>query len=104
MEEGPRILLLALLSLWLFIWGYSFAALILTEPVGTGFLAGFNRVTTFLGWQLFAALPALAAWGVGRKWPKGSGVRIVSRIPVQLALGLAAIGTGLILWARFVVG
>jgi hypothetical protein len=55
-------------------------------------------MTAFLGWQLAAALPAFAAWAVGRGWPKGSGVRQVARVPLQLALGLAAVIGGLILW------
>lgn len=98
--EGKRLLLLLLLALWVLMWGYSFAAFATTPAAGDGFARGLNRVTAFFGWQMAAALPAFAAWIVGRDWPKGSGVRIATRIPLQLALGLAAVVIGPILFAR----
>jgi hypothetical protein len=58
-----------------------------------------TRVTAFLGWQMAAALPAFAAWVMGRDWPMGSGVRRWSRVPLQLALGLAVVAGALVLWA-----
>lgn len=99
--EGKRLLLIGLLSVWALAWGFSFVAYATTEPSGDGFVRGMNRVTAFFGWQLAAAMPAFAAWVIGRDWPRGSGVRFVSRVPIQLALGLAAVVAGLILWARF---
>ncbi len=99
-SEGKRLLLMGLLAAWALAWGYSFVAFATTAPTGDGFGRGLNRVTLFFGWQLAAALPAFAAWVIGRGWPKGSGVRFVSRVPIQLALGLAAVVAGLILWAR----
>jgi hypothetical protein len=47
------------------------------------------------GWSV----AAFVAWVLGRDWPKGSGVRQWSRVPIQLALGLAAVLGGLALWA-----
>jgi hypothetical protein len=100
-DAGPRFILMALMALWLVLWGWSFLAFRLTPPEGDGFLRGMNRVLIFFGWQLAAALPAFAAWVVGRRWPKGSGTRWISRVPILLALGLAAIVGGLIGWASF---
>lgn len=97
--DAKRLVLLGLLTLWAVTWGLSFYALATTEPTGDGFLRGTNRMSAFLGWQLAAALPAFGAWGLGRDWPKGSSVRQLSGVPLQLALGLAAVIGGLILWA-----
>lgn len=97
--DAKRLVLLGLLTLWAVAWGLSFYAFATTEPAGDGFLRGANRMSAFLGWQMAAALPAFGAWAVGRDWPKGNGVRQVSRVPLQLALGLAAVFGGLILWA-----
>jgi len=94
--DAKRLLLMVLLAFWALAWGYSFAAFATTPPAG-----GTNRSSVFFGWQLAAALPAFAAWIIGRGWPAGSSVRYVSRVPLQLALGLAAVVAGLILWARF---
>ena len=92
--DARRLALLGLLTLWAVLWGLSVHALAKTAPGGDG-----GRMTAFLGWQLAASLPAFAAWILGRGWPKGSGVRYVSGVPLQLALGLAAVIGGLILWA-----
>lgn len=101
MNDRKRLLLMALLGVWLLLYGYSFWAFATTPKTGDGFTRGLNRVTTFFGWQLAAAIPAFAAWAVGRDWPRGSGVRYVSRVPILLALGLVAVIGGLIVWARF---
>ena len=97
--DAKRLALMGLLALWATLWGLSFYAFARIPPEGDGFLRGTNRMTAFLGWQLAAALPAFAAWVVGRTWPGESGVRMVSRVPLQLSLGLAAVIGGLILWA-----
>ena len=97
-DDVRRLVLMGLLTLWAVLWGLSFYALATGAP-GGGIARGGNRMTAFLGLQMAAALPAFAAWAVGRGWPKGSGVRQVARVPLQLALGLAAVTGGLILWA-----
>jgi hypothetical protein len=97
-EDVRRLVLMGLLTMWTMLWGLSLYALATTGGPGEGLARGTNRMTAFLGWQLAAALPAFAAWAVGRGWPKGSGVRQVARVPLQLALGLAAVIGGLILW------
>jgi len=92
-QDARRLALMGLLTLWAVLWGLSVYAIATMSPGGAG-----GRMTAFLGWQLAAALPAFAAWVIGRGWPKGSGVRAVARVPLQLALGLAAVIGGLILW------
>ena len=98
-RDGQRLLLMSLLAVWGLVWGYSFFVLAAYPPSGSGFARGMNRVTTFYGLQLLATLPAFAAWAVGRSWPKDSGVRYASRLPLQLASALGAVVGGLILWA-----
>jgi hypothetical protein len=88
------------LALWAASWAMSFYAYATNAPTGDGFVRGLNRVTAFLGWQLAAAVPAFAAWILGRDWPRGTGVRIVSRMPIQLALALAVALGGILLVVR----
>lgn len=89
-EDGRRLALMGLLALWAVLWGLSVHAIATLEPGA--------RMTGFLGFQMAAALPAFAPWVMSRAWPKGSGVRVVARVPLQLALGLAAVIGGLMLW------
>ena len=98
--DGRRFGLMALLALWAVLWGWSFVSYATTPPSDFGFTRGLNRVTAFLGWQLAALLPAYAAWVLGRAWPGGSGVRLATRIPLQLGLGLFAVLAALVLWAQ----
>lgn len=93
--EGRILLLMAVLALWTLLWGLSVYALVTLPAEG----AGPPRVRAFLGLQMAAALPAFAAWAIGRRWPAGSGVRAVVRVPIQLSLGLGAVVGGLMLWA-----
>lgn len=96
-------LLMAMLALWLVAWGYSLVFLALTQPTGDGFTRGMNRITGFLGWQGVAGMLAIAVWGVGRGFPKGSGVRKVSIFPLGMVLVLLLAIAGLVLWGRFAV-
>jgi hypothetical protein len=102
-SDGRRLILMACLALWALMWGWSVVVLATpestAEPTGEGVVRGMTRATSFLGWQMAAALPAFAAWVLGRDWPEESGVRRWSRVPIQLALGLAAVLGGLALWA-----
>lgn len=86
--------LAGILALWVLTFGWSVIGAWGMESSGDGFTRGLNRVTHFLGWQAIAACLALAAFGVGRGWPKGSGARAVSRLPLWcvaiLALAIAA--------------
>jgi drug/metabolite transporter (DMT)-like permease len=97
--EGRRFLLMAVLAVWAVLWGLSVYALATLPAEGEP-----PRMTAFLGLQLAAALPAFAAWAIGRAWPEGSSVRAVSCVPLRLALGLGAVVGGLMLWAGLMSG
>jgi drug/metabolite transporter (DMT)-like permease len=84
---------MALLTLWVVLWSLSFYAAATLPSDGEG-----SRMFAFLGLQSAASLPAFAAWVLGRRWPRGSSVRMVVRVPLQLALGLGAVVGGLMLW------
>jgi len=103
-DDARRLWVMFLLALWAMAFAGAFAAWWLTPPSGDGFTRGMNRITIFLGWQGIAGMLALATWGVGRGFPKGSPARRLSRWPLALALVLVAGLVALILWARFLAG
>jgi drug/metabolite transporter (DMT)-like permease len=90
---------MTVLALWAVLWGTSVYALATLPAEGAP-----SRMTAFLGLQLAAALPAFAAWAIGRAWPEGSGVRSVVRVPLQLTLGVGAVLGALVLWAALMSG
>lgn len=89
-NREPVLVLSLLLAAWAMAFVWSLIGAYLAVPTGDGFTRGFNRVTHFLGWQAVAGLFGLAAFGVGRSWQKGSGLRNVSVWPLRLALVLLA--------------
>ena len=92
---------MVMIALWLAASAYSVAFLINVEPTGDGFTRGLNRVSGFLGWQGVAGMLAFAVWGVGLGFPKGSGIRRISAVPLGMALALILLLIGLVIWARF---
>ena len=52
-----------------------------------------SKTRAFLGWQGIAGIAAVALYGVGLAWEKGSAARNLSRWPLILAV-LVALGTG----------
>ncbi|MEL7027306.1 MAG: hypothetical protein AAGO57_08790 [Pseudomonadota bacterium] len=89
-EPKQNLFILAgILTFWVLAFGWSVFGSWAMEPTGDGFTRGSNRLVNFLGWQAIATCLALAAFGVGRAWPKGSGTRVVSRLPLWLACALA---------------
>lgn len=89
-KREPVLILSLLLAAWAMAFGWSLIGAYVAAPTGDGFSNGLNRVTHFLGWQAVAGLFGLAAFGVGRAWPRGSGLRQVSVWPFRLALLLLA--------------
>ncbi|MEO0692488.1 MAG: hypothetical protein AAFY90_06405 [Pseudomonadota bacterium] len=102
-NDTRMLLLIGLGAVWVLAYGYSFAVFALTEPTGDGFVRGMNRVRVFFGWQGVAGMLAIAIWGLGRQWPKGSPARRISLVPIGLALLLIAGISGLILWTQVTV-
>jgi len=87
--------LMVFLAIWVGAFGYSFTFLMI-EPTGSGFTRGMNRTAGFFGWQGIAAMLAFALWAIGRSFPKRSGVRRISAVPLGMTLALILILLGYI--------
>lgn len=81
-------ILMGLLALWLAAYGYSIVVLLGTDPPMDGVARSTDRWTVFLGWQGVAGITATAIWGVGRGFPKRTGIRRISAVPLGMALAL----------------
>ena len=92
---------LILSVLWASVYVISIIVLQTTEPTGDGFTRGLNRLTAFLGWQVFAAVIAVGVWIAGNSLPKGSQARLFSRVPAALATVLILVITGVIIFAGY---
>ncbi len=99
-QETRTLLLMVLLAVWVAIYGYSLFFLMTTPVSGDGFTRGLNRVTGFLGWQGVAGMVAFACWGIGWSFPKGSGIRRMSGVPLGLVLALLFVGVGMVMFGR----
>lgn len=101
MSDGRRFLATCLAALWLLAFLYAFVAFWTTPPEGEGFVRGMNKPIVYLGWQGVAGMLALALWGVGRGWAKGSSARRLTSVPLALAL-LHVVGIVVIFfWAGY---
>jgi len=87
LQDGKTLALMVLLALWAAAWGYSLVPLF-HAPSDEGLARGMTRAKGFFGWQAIAGMIALALWGIGRSFPKRSGIRRVSGIPFAMALAL----------------
>lgn len=68
---------------WILTFGQSFASY---------FRGGEMAVTGLLGWQAVAGLMAIPILVLGRHWPPGTSVRLLSHAPIGLAtLALIAV-------------
>lgn len=95
----PLWLLALVLAAWALAFGWSGVAAFTTPPSGDGFTRGMNRVSLFLGWQGVAFLLGFTGFALGRGWPKGSGIRRVSAVPLWVTLLLVAAIGARIGWA-----
>jgi hypothetical protein len=100
-NDTKRLILTVLLAAWVMAFAYAFVHFATVLPTGDGFHRGANRITGYLGWQGIAGLVALAVFAVGRGWPKGSGVRRLTWVPLALALAHVAAIVAVIIWAGF---
>ena len=98
-EERRTMMLMALMALWLAAYGYSIVHLLTTAPIGSGFTRGLNRITGFLGWQGVAGMLAFGCWGLGWSFPKRSGIRRASAVPIILAAALVLVLLGMAMFA-----
>ncbi len=94
-EERRSMILMGLLALWVAAWGYSVFVLA-TAPAPAGeTVRGLNRASGFLGWQGVAGMIAFACWGIGWSFPKKSGIRRISAVPLGMALALVVAVVGM---------
>lgn len=96
-----RKLTYVILTLWAGVYVWSFIALKITEPSDFGFTAGLNRITTFLGWQFFAGLVSIFAFGLSFEFAPRSLARWLVRVPFILAILLLIVILGIIGYAWF---
>ncbi|GAB5468176.1 MAG: hypothetical protein Kilf2KO_12060 [Rhodospirillales bacterium] len=85
-----KTLIIALALLWCLFFAWSFVDYAITEPTGSGFVRGINRLAGFLGWQVAAFLVALAAFAAARLQPQGlsRGVRRLANLPFYVTAAL----------------
>ena len=99
-SDGKRFLLMALGARWVMSFVYAFVAAATTPEQISESDVGLNRFGAFLEWQAVACIIAVAVFGVGIAWEKGSAVRRLTYLPVLLALILAAGVIGAAIWSQ----
>ncbi|MBT8418548.1 MAG: hypothetical protein KJO42_14005 [Silicimonas sp.] len=100
MSDARRLLLAVLYAAWVMVFVYAFFAYARAPYEGAGFPDGLNKPAVYLGWQGIAGMLAIAVFGVGWGWPKGSAVRGLAVVPLVIAgLHLLAIAV-VIFWAE----
>ncbi|CAN0604036.1 unnamed protein product, partial [Ectocarpus sp. 12 AP-2014] len=58
-----------------------------------------RSIAVFIGWQGIAGLIAVALFGVGSGWQKGSSTRRLSRLPLWIALTQMAVFGAILVWS-----
>lgn len=96
-SESTQLLLMVLLALWVATVGYSFTYLFVAAE-SSGFTRGSERITGFLGWQGLGGMFALAIWNIGRSYPKESGARRISKLPIHMAVLLILVLIGMVVY------
>ncbi len=97
-QDTRTLLLMGLLALWAVVFAYSVYFLFITPATDDGFSRGLSRINGFLGWQGVAGMLGFACWGIGWSFPKGSGIRRVSALPLGMALALVIVVVGMVMF------
>ena len=98
MSDSRRLLLRVMCSLWVFVFVYALVTILGAVPLAGGFPEGVDRVMVYLGWQGIAGMLAVAVFGIGRGWPRGSSVRGMTTVPLAIAsVHVVAVGV-FMLW------
>ncbi|MEP0090227.1 MAG: hypothetical protein ABJM02_07325 [Paracoccaceae bacterium] len=90
-SDARRFLLMALGALWLMAFSYAFVAYSNTHFEW--------KHGVYLGWQGIAGIAAVAIYGVGLAWEKGSAARRLSRLPVIMAILQILAIAAVFIWA-----
>jgi hypothetical protein len=98
-HETRALLMMIMLAFWAGAFGYSILYFFNGGVQNDGPMAGLSQGVGFLGWQGVAAMFAMASFGIGRSFPKDSGIRKVSSLPLGFAVVLF-----LVVSAMFVLG
>jgi len=111
MTDSPRslhrILIPALAGLWLALFVVAVVAMRATEPTGSSFTRGLNRVGVFFQWQAASFAAAVACFVVTRAARErlGPGLRRLGYAPLIIDLTLLGLLVllylGVVLFARF---
>lgn len=102
-----RVLIPVLVGLWLVLFVVAVVAMRATEPVGSGFTRGLNRVGVFFQWQAASFAAALLCFAVTRaaRARLGRGLRRLGYAPLVIDLTLLGLlvllYVGVVLFARF---
>jgi len=109
-RESPRplhrLLIPVLAGLWLALFVVAVVAMRATEPVGSGFTRGLNRVGAFFQWQAASFAVAVACFAVTRAAREriGPGLRRLGYAPLVIDLTLLGLLVllylGAVLFAR----
>jgi len=98
--QNRMLALMVMLALWLATFGYSVSILLSGDPAADVFTGGLSRASKFLGWQGVAGVVAVAVWGVGRGFPRVSGIRRITGIPIGIALTLGMVLAGATFYSK----
>lgn len=90
-QDSRAFLLMVLLAVWLATYGYSVSLLFINDATDAGPALNRGQVFAFLGWQGVAGLIAFASFAVGIGFPKWSGVRRISGVPLGMALAVVGL-------------
>lgn len=92
-EDRRRLKIWVGFAFWLLAFGLSLTLALASEPTGSGFTRGLNRVGTLFRWQFLAFALAIFVWISGRGAAESLGrLQVLSRVPIyiQCLLGLVA--------------
>lgn len=101
-----RLLIPALAGVWLVLFVVAVVAMRATEPTGSSFTRGLNRVGVFFQWQAASFAAALICFAVTRSAREriGRGLRWLGYAPLAVDLvllgGLVLLYLGAVLFAR----
>ncbi len=86
--------------LWMIAFGLSLFLAASTEPAGSGFTGGINRVGTFFRWQFLAFALAIITWTAARgRSDLSRALRLMARIPITIQCFLGLVGVVIVILA-----